>query len=138
MSKAILLDTHTWIWLINGQPKFSSKILKLINQAASANAIFVSAISVWELSMLESKERIILTQPVNDWIKDALNAPGIQLIPLLPEISVESCRLPGNFHGDPADRIIVATARIKKLSIITKDKKILTYSKNHWVSAISP
>ncbi len=109
MSKAetgnlILLDTHTWIWLINGDEQLkSSEALPLIEQAAQLSNVKVSAISVWEVSMLEGKGRISFSMDCLDWVKQALDAPGLSLVPLTPEIAVLSSRLPGDFHGDPAD-----------------------------------
>jgi PIN domain nuclease of toxin-antitoxin system len=110
MDDLILLDTHTWIWLINGvEPLKSSKALALIEQAAKLSNVRISAISVWEAGMLEAKGRISFSMDCLDWVKQALTAPGISLVPLTPEIAVASSQLPGAFHGDPADRIIVAT-----------------------------
>lgn len=133
---SFLLDTHIWIWLINGESLLSKKTLNAIDQAARENAIFVSAISLWEVSMLEAKQKIILERPCLDWINVALKAPNINLAPLTAKIAVESCHLPKPFHGDPADRIITATARIEGHTLITRDKKILEYSKGHHISAI--
>ncbi len=134
-NNAILLDTHVWLWLINGDAKITEKNLTLINNAAINNNIFVAAISVWEIGMLESKNRIALNLPTYDWITAALNAPGITLAPLSPKIAIESCNL-HDFHGDPADRMIVATPRAERLALITSVKKILQYSKKHQVDAI--
>ncbi len=77
--------------------------------------------------MLESKGRIQI--PINclDWVNKALQAPGILLAPITPKIAIESSRLPGKFHGDPADRLIVATARILDATLITHDKKLIAY-----------
>ena len=113
MTDSIILDTHIWIWLINGDKKIKdSGFLPIINKAVKSSDIKVSAISTWEVSMLALKNRIILTENTLDWINKALSAPGLNLYPLTPEIAYESSILPGNFHGDPADRIITATARI--------------------------
>ena len=134
----ILLDTHAWIWLINGDEKLkSSKALPLIAQAAQLSNVKVSAISVWEVSMLEAKGRISFPIDCLDWVKKALNAPGISLAPLTPEIAVLSSRLPGNFHGDPADRIIVATALELGSGLVTKDRKILSYSESGALNAFA-
>ncbi len=86
--------------------------------------------------MLEAKGRIIFSTAVSNWIEKALKAPGLELIPLLPSISIDSTRLPGTFHGDPADRIIIATARYLQCSIITADKKILKYLSKGLIKAI--
>ncbi|MFQ5672798.1 MAG: type II toxin-antitoxin system VapC family toxin [Nitrospinales bacterium] len=134
----LLLDTHVWIWLLTGDKKLaSSKCLPHINEAAKHSAIKVSAISVWEVGMLESKGRIKFSMDCLRWVQQALEAPGTSLAPMTPEIAVESCRLPGNFHGDPADRIIIATARILGACLVTDDKKILAYGKKHSLKTLT-
>ena len=136
MSDIILLDTHIWYWLILGDEKLkSSKILSLIEQGARASNIKVSAISVWEIGMLEAKGKIRLTTSCLAWAEQALSAPGVSLEPLSVEVAIESSRLPGNFHGDPADRILVATARHLGATLITQDTKILEYGKINYVRA---
>lgn len=127
----LLLDTHVWIWFANGNTEIPSKIKKLINQAGHQNGLFASAISAWELSMLEVRKKIILGMPCLDWIKQSLNSLNMQLLPLSPEVSVESCHLPAEFHSDPADQIIIATARVHNLHLVSKDKKIIQYSKKN-------
>lgn len=134
----VLLDTHAWIWLINGDEQLeSSKALPFIEQAAQSSNVVVSAISLWEVSMLESKGRISFSIDCLDWIKRALDAPGISLVPLTPEIAVLSSRLPGEFHGDPADHIIIATALELGASLVTKDRKILRYSESSPLNVIA-
>jgi len=134
----LLLDTHIWIWLMSGHPKLNSpKFLKLIDKKVSTSSIQISAISVWEIAMLEARGRLSFPLTCSDWIHKALNAPGISLVPLSPEIAIESSRLPDDFHGDPADRIIVATARILGATLVTQDTHILNYSKKHHLRAIS-
>jgi len=137
LEQDILMDTHIWIWLMEGNPILAdSKVLSMIEQAAESGILSVSAISVWEIGMLEAKIRISFTVPCMEWIHKALSIPGLQLAPLTPEIAIESTRLPGNFHGDPADRIITATARLNNTILITKDKKILEYAKSGFLKAI--
>ena len=87
--------------------------------------------------MLEAKGRIRLAKDCLAWVHDALTSPGISLVPLTPEIAVESSRLPGTFHGDPADRILVATARLLGATLLTRDAKILTYGKGYRVSTMA-
>jgi PIN domain nuclease of toxin-antitoxin system len=101
----------------------------LIAQAARAHSLYVSAITPWEIAMLVSKERLAFTQEVGVWLRTALNMPGIQMVPLSVDISVASTQLPGDFHADPADRIIVASARQMGATLVTADKLILAYSK---------
>ncbi len=88
--------------------------------------------------MLEVKGRISLPFSCLEWVQRALRAPGISLADLTPEIAIESTCLPGHFHGDPADRIIMATAKSLGATLITKDRRILTYAKNNHIPVLSP
>ncbi len=134
----LLLDTHIWIWLMNGdEHKISNSTLGRIRKAASKTQVFVSVISVWEVGMLEAKGRIVLPLDSIGWVRQALQAPGISLAALTPEIALESSRLPGEFHGDPADRILVATARNLNAALVTHDQQILRYAKQRFLSAVS-
>jgi PIN domain nuclease of toxin-antitoxin system len=125
--KGILLDTHVWIWLFSGSSELSQDSIDRINQEGNQGKVFISAISVWELSMLVAKNRVNLSEPIHQWVQKSLSQPGVNLSLLTPEIAIESSFLPGDFHGDPADRIIVATARINDLILLTRDRKILDY-----------
>jgi len=87
--------------------------------------------------MLVQKGRIKLEIPLLAWVQKALALPGVELKPLTPEIAVESSQLPDGFHGDPADRLIVATARVHQLTLLTHDQKILGYAKKEYLSIIS-
>lgn len=108
-SNGALLDTHTWIWLFSGSKELSQPTIDAIDNWGKQGKVFISAISVWELSMLVAKQRIILSKPIEQWIKESLAQPGMNLASLSPEIAIESSFLPGKFHGDPSDRIICAT-----------------------------
>lgn len=133
----LLLDTHIFIWLMNGNTTLSSNTQERIEMAVKAEgSIAISAISLWEISMLHSRKKIVLNQPCLNWIKNSLQAPGIHLAELTPEIVVDSCSLPNEFHGDPADRLIVSTARILGVPLITRDEKILSYSHQGFVKCI--
>lgn len=134
--KGILLDTHVWIWLFNGTTELSKDAIERINQAGSQGKVFISAISVWELSMLVAKDRVTLSKSIHHWVKDSFNQPGVNLSVMSPEIAIESSFLPGEFHGDPADRIIVATARIDNLILLTRDQKIINYSKHSYLDCL--
>lgn len=117
----IMLDTHAWIWWTNESSKLSQDAFTTIQ---AKDRLGVSIISCWEVAMLVAKQRIGFKMDVQDWIDMALELPKIQLIPLNPKSAVLSSRLPGTFHGDPADRLIVATCLNLGLSLITKDKRI--------------
>lgn len=135
----LVLDTHIWIWLMAGDRKIvDSGYLSHIKKAVKNSCIKISSISLWEVSMLNMKGRIALTENSLDWLKKALSAPGISLAPLTPEIAADSAGLPDNFHGDPADRIIVSTARILNAELLTFDQQILTYAANGHVKTIEP
>ena len=134
--RGILLDTHTWIWLFNGSTELSKDVVQQIDFAGNQGKVFISAISVWELSMLVAKDRVTLSKPIHQWVKDSFNQPGVNLSSMLPEIAIESSFLPGEFHGDPADRIIVSTARINSLILLTRDKKILSYGEQGYVNCL--
>ena len=117
----IILDTHAWIWWITESENLSVQATESVNKA---DIIGIAAISCWELAMLVAKNRIGLSMDVQIWINLALQHPKIQLLALTPEIAVLSTRLPGNFHGDPADRLIVASSLVHKAQLISKDDKI--------------
>jgi PIN domain nuclease of toxin-antitoxin system len=122
----IVLDTHVWVWWVHGDDRLTPAQAEII-QASEEGVIGVSAISLWEIAKLVEYERLELPVPLEKWFSQALGYPGIQVIELTPEIAVESTRLPGEFHKDPADQIIVATARILKCKLVTSDEKILNY-----------
>ena len=120
----IVLDTATWVWRASDPKRLTASARRAIDQAEQ---VLVSAISVWEVAMLVAKRRIQLDRPVEQWVDIALALPGIQLAPLEPAIAVRSTKLPGEFHPDPADRIIIATALENAVPIITPDDRIRSY-----------
>ncbi len=132
----LLLDTHIWLWLILGDKSLKKTVVNVIKKAAVQHTIYVSAISMWEIAMLEHHDRITLGSPTDEWIHRALSIPGINVAHLTPEIIVDSVKLPDNFHKDPVDRMIVATARTMSLTLITRDKHILEYSSQGYLSTI--
>ena len=123
----VLLDTHVLVWLLSGNPRLGIQARALIQQAAKDNILLVSAITPWEIAMLVSKGRLALERDVGEWIAAALALPGIQLVPLSPEIAVASTRLPGMLHADPADRILAATVRHVNALLVTEDQRLLDY-----------
>ena len=131
----LLLDTHYWIWLQAGPGReLTPKIVRMIEQAAARGNVLLSVISVWELGVLEAKGRVRLQLPCEQWVREALATPGLSLAPMTPEIALESSRLPGSFHGDPADRIIVATARSLGARLLTRDEKMIEYGRQRHVA----
>jgi PIN domain nuclease of toxin-antitoxin system len=133
----LLLDTHYWIWLQLGfAEQVGKRIQGLIQEAADAGKLLLSVISVWELGLLEAKGRIQFNSPCEVWVKEALATPGLVLVLLTPEIAIDSTRLPHPFHGDPADRIIVATARKLGARLATRDRKMLDYARKHGLALV--
>jgi len=95
--------------------------------ANETDAIGISAISCWEIAKLVEYGRLELPAPLEDWLEQALIYPGVQLVALTAEIAIESTRLPGEFHRDPADQMIVAAAQLYGCPPVTSDEKILKY-----------
>jgi PIN domain nuclease of toxin-antitoxin system len=121
----IVLDTHILIWWVNQSNQLRQTTLEKIEQ--EPDAIGISAISLWEVAKLVQVGRLQLSMPVDEWLEQALAYPNVQVVPLSPAIVVESSRLPQPFHKDPADEIIVATARVLACVLLTYDGKILQY-----------
>ncbi len=136
MSNPLLLDTHAWVWLMLGDRQLGKQARTRLEQAAARTALQVSVLSVWEVAMLESRGRLVLKIDCDTWIQDALRAPGLALANLTPHIAVCSTRLPGAFHGDLADRLIVATARETNSALVTADSAILGYAAAGYVQAV--
>jgi PIN domain nuclease of toxin-antitoxin system len=133
----LLLDTHCWLWAQLGLvQKLSRPALAAIRDAESEGGLRVSVISVWEVAMLEQRGRVALPMNIRMWIEEALSKPGISVAPLTPEIVIESVHLPGELHGDPADRMLVATARVLGATLLTKDAPLLRYSRQRHVRAL--
>jgi PIN domain nuclease of toxin-antitoxin system len=123
----ILLDTHVWIWLNTAPEKIPPPATEAIESVSGQDRAALSAISVWETAKLVEKGRLRLATDISTWVRDALDDPALRLLPLTPEIAVESTRLPGGFHPDPADQILVATARSVSATLITSDTRLLSY-----------
>ena len=134
MKAPLLLDTHALIWLMEGAARLSRTARQLAEEAAKDGLLRVSAISLWEIATLESKGRISFDRDCQTWINEMLASPGLHLVPLTPEIAVQSTRLPGGIHGDPADRILIATARVLNATLLTADTKICAYAKSGYLS----
>jgi PIN domain nuclease of toxin-antitoxin system len=134
----ILLDTHCWVWSQFGHDhEFSALGLSTFKQAATDGMLRLSVISVWEVALLESKQRLHLHMDCMEWVRRALETPGLSLVPLTPEIAVESTRLPGNMHADPADRILVATARNLGARLMTRDQALIDYGRKRHARIVS-
>jgi PIN domain nuclease of toxin-antitoxin system len=135
--RLLLLDTHVWIWFMLADAELAVGGRQAINRAAASGQLRVAAISVWEAALLASRDRVALGRPLAQWITEAVSAPGLSIEPLLPQIAVEACSLPEAFHRDPADRLIVATARVANAILMTRDRRILDYAARGHLTAIA-
>lgn len=138
MSEAppLLLDTHAAIWITEDQP-LASVAVEAINAAYRAgSAVFVSAITAWEVGLLVSRNRLSLVARPERWFQRLLAIPGVRLAELSPDVLIASSFLPGEPPRDPADRIILATARDLGATLITRDRLLLKYGKDGQVSTI--
>ena len=135
----VLLDTHIWIWVATGDQRLHvPSFLRSVARWTSTSSMRVSVISVWEAAILEAKRRITFSVSCLEWVQRALRLPGVTLSPLTPEIAVESACLPGTFHGDSTDRMIVATARSLGATLVTQDERMLAYCRAQHLHTIAP
>lgn len=124
-----LLDTHVWLRYVEGATGLRSSTIETINDACADEAVFVSVISVWEIALLVRLRRLALSSPVSQWTKQALIRPGIRLLAFTPEIAIESVDLPEPMHKDLSDRILAASARVERMTLVTRDREILEFAK---------
>lgn len=121
----IVLDTHAWIWWAAGSGRLPAVARKTIEGAESVG---VCAISLWEVAMLVAKGRLELDRDPLEWVKQALGLPRVELLPISPAIAIGAAALPSGFPGDPADRLIVATALDRRVAIMTRDTRIRRFA----------
>ncbi|MCF2144926.1 type II toxin-antitoxin system VapC family toxin [Desmonostoc muscorum LEGE 12446] len=123
----IILDTHLWIWWNHNDSKLTPAHRKVINRERPYG-LGVCSISWLEISRLVTQNKLILPCSIQEWFNIAFAQEGVILLSITPQIAIDSYSLPGDFHKDPADRIIVATARIYNVPLVSIDEKILAYS----------
>ena len=125
----LLLDTHVLIWLDEGSPRLGKTALQIINESLAAGQLGVATISFWEIAMLVEKQRLVMKTELDVWRSDLLQT-GLLEIPLRGTTAIRAGQLP-LFHGDPADRMIVASAIENGATLMTADEKILSWSQFH-------
>jgi PIN domain nuclease of toxin-antitoxin system len=121
---SVLLDTHLWVWWLTPGSPLTRAERRALDSLAERRELCLSAISLWEAQMLHSKQRLELPMDFADWLAQAADPGVISLLPLDVEVVVALTRLPSSFHGDPADRLIVATARAHAMPLATRDSAI--------------
>ena len=131
----MLLDTHSWIWLVGDDPLLAKTARReILNHA---DTLFLSPISLWEIALKSSRGKLELDLPLRSWLQRAVDLTGVHLAPITTEIACTCAELPPEFHGDPADRIIAATARAEGLTLLTHDDKLLNLAKKGYFKAIA-
>ena len=133
----IVLDTHVFVWVMEDDAKLGIETRQTIVEASKNNEVGVSAITPWEIALLVEKGRLRLAREVAEWLDAALAVPGVRLLPIEPRIALDSVRLPSAFHADPADWLIVATARHWNATLITADGAIIAYAKVGHVEVVN-
>lgn len=124
----IVLDTHVLIWWVNNDSQLSAAARKAITGTLKGGKeLLVSSITAWEIALLVKKGRLVLTMDVSDWIATTAAIDGVRYVPVDNELAIHSVELPGEFHPDPADRMITALARRYNVSLVTADNRIREY-----------
>ena len=124
----IVMDTHTLVWWANGDSDaLSAGARTAIEAELDGGRILVSSISAWELAMLVARGRLVLSMDVSEWLAVVGQIDAVTFVPVDNELAIRSTQLPGEFHKDPADRLIVATARKHAVPVVTADAKIRDY-----------
>jgi PIN domain nuclease of toxin-antitoxin system len=125
MSDSVFLDTNALIWGVEGDPRLGASSRNLADMALRDDLLFVSAVSFWEIAMLARRRRLTLAYPSHEWRQNVLRL-GIVEVPLTGEIGIRAAELEG-LHGDPADRIIAATATSQGATLLTADERLLSW-----------
>lgn len=126
----LLLDTHVWLWYLEGaERELSPAGIELLRVANRARQLLVSDVSVWEVGTKVAKGRLRLALDVSMWVARAERAPGMTFLPLDRPTLLLSTSLPGEPHGDPADRMLIATALLQQCALVTVDRAIMTYAR---------
>ena len=123
-----LLDTHAWVWWVTRDRRLSRAAKAAITAAAAEQDLWLSLISVWEVAKKVDKQQLVLDRPVDRWLDEAVTVHGLGISELTRPVLVHSCELPQPFHGDPADQILVATARGLGAVLVPKDQRIRRYA----------
>lgn len=123
----IVLDTHALVWWVSGDVALSTKARTVIEREQTGGTIVVSSISAWEIAMLVEHERLHLSMDAPSWIATVEAIEGLRFAPVDADTAMKSVTLPGAFHQDPADRMIVATARKLSAPLVTKDHRLRAY-----------
>ncbi len=133
-----LIDTHVWLWWENGTPgRISAEARKKIGEAESRSGLWIASMSLWEVAMLDSRGRVEVEPDALSWMRRSLAGPSRAVAPITPEIAVLSTRLPDAPVADPIDRILLATARVENMTLVTADRKLIDYGKRNHLKVLA-
>lgn len=125
----LLLDTHAWIWAVEGnERRIGRRARRRLASAVSQDGVFVSPVSVFEVAALHASGRLRLARSPDVWIREALQGAGIRVADLLPQMAIDAGAIMRSALSDPLDRLIVATARHLDAVLLTSDTQILAYA----------
>lgn len=122
-----MLDTHVWLWWLHDSAKLSPAAVNLIEKEQESGALILSSISVWEVAVKVQLGKLVIPMDISQWFELARSYPATVIEPLSPVDAIAGTQLPGDFHKDPADRMIISLARRLAVPLITCDQKILNY-----------
>ncbi len=123
----IVLDTQAWLWWLHEPARLPARVRQYLQAAEMKSGMTVSVISVWEVATKYALGKLTLPMPLEEWFRIARTYRGITIEPVCAEDAIASASLPGTFHKDPADRMIVAMARRRKATLVTADSLIRAY-----------
>jgi len=124
----LLLDTHILIWSLTKSDELTVEVKEAIKLAKADKSLYLSSISLWEIAMLAQKQRISVYRRIADFLLTIEKIRGLNILQITANIAAESVTLPGDIHGDPADRIIIASCREISATLITRDQQILDWA----------
>lgn len=129
-SRKLIVDTHVAIW-IDEERELSQEARRGISRAAARGLLYISAISAWEVATLIRLQRLRITKTIEDYVNNLFNLPGVREAPVTAEIARVAGEFPESLHGDPIDRIIIATASVLGVPLVTRDRRILKFAKTY-------
>jgi PIN domain nuclease of toxin-antitoxin system len=120
-----LLDTHAWVWWVDRDRRLDASTIDALDAFPPDNRPWLADISLWEVATLVERGRLEFSISLENWLEAAAHPRSVRVLPVTPAIAAETTTLPGSFHRDPADRLIVATSRVMNLPLLTKDRLII-------------
>ena len=124
MNTAPVLDTHAWIWWVEGDSRLGRPVIAALDELPAGDRPYLSDISLLEVATLFRLERVTFSVPFEEWLESAAHPRSVRIVPITPLIAAKVADLPASFHRDPADRVIVATCQALDAPLLTRDRLI--------------